>query len=467
MESQQNRPRRKSSGSELVQIFGRGGVLLLFLLLFCWMVKGSPITTATPKPKPDKQAEELAADPVESEEPVVATADNSATLTYVGDFVAHLHVVDSAYDSASDSYDFTPIFQYAGNWMNDTDFLVGNLETTLAGEPYSGSPDFSSPDDLAVSLKEVGFDLLTTANNHCLDQGFAGLTRTLDVLDEVGIDHVGTYRSQEEFDENQGVLVEEINGMTVAFLDYTYGVNYKTVENDFSVNRFNLNTGDETKVTLDTDRMDRDMEYARSLNTDFIIVLMHWGVEYETTDNADQDMVADYLIARGADAILGGHAHVPQPMEYRTVTDDNGESHTGFVCFSLGNLVSNQADEYTNLTAAVKLTLYKDPDSGETSIFDVTYTPLYLLNRGSGTSPQYLLLDTQAAIADYQGARTNPYLDDTIYDNLQLSLNQLTAFFGSQWEYTGGAADEENSDSATGTSVESESDEPTETEPAT
>jgi poly-gamma-glutamate synthesis protein (capsule biosynthesis protein) len=469
MESQHNRASRKPQGPSFGALASRAGILVLFLLIFCWTVKGSPISTVTSLAKSEEpSAEEPAADALAEDPLTEDTAEAvTATLTYTGDFVAHLHVVDSVYDSASDSYDFVPIFQYAGDWMNDTDFLLGNLETTLAGAPYSGSPDFSSPDDLAESLKEVGYDLLTTANNHCLDQGFAGLSRTLDVLDQVGIDHLGTYRSQEEFDENQGVLVEEINGLSVAFLDYTYGVNYKTVENDFSVNRFNLNTGDETKVTLDTDRMDRDMAYARSLNTDFIIVLMHWGVEYETEENADQDMVADYLIARGADAILGGHSHVPQPMEYRTVTDDNGETHTGFVSFSLGNLVSNQSSEYTNLTAAVKLTLTKDPTSGECSVSDVTYTPLYLLNRGNGSSPQYLLLDTQAAIADYEGARENPYLDDTIYSSLQESLGELRGFFGSQWAYTGDSTDADSSDTAQDLNADGETDDTADTEPTT
>jgi poly-gamma-glutamate synthesis protein (capsule biosynthesis protein) len=408
----------------------RAGVVLLFLLLFLWMVKGSPVSSPAAKSQEEEPVQETPAAP---EEPVLDTA----TLTFTGDFVGHLHVVNSVYDSATDSYDFTTIFQYAGTWMEDTDYLIGNLETTLSGGTYSGSPNFNSPDDLAVSLHQLGYDLLTTANNHCLDQGFSGLSRTLDVLDENGIAHVGTYRSQEEFDENQGVLVQQVGNLSVAFLDYTYGVNYSTVENDFSVNRFNLNTGNETQVTLDTERLDADMEYARSLNTDLIIVLMHWGIEYETTENADQDMVADYLIARGADAVLGGHSHVPQPLDYRSVTGIDGSERTGFVCYSLGNLVSNQSDPvYTQYTAALNLTLTKDNSTGECSVTDATYTPLYLLNRGDDATPQYLLLDTRAAIADYEGSRTNPYITEDVYTQLQSSLTDLSTFFGSRWAYT-------------------------------
>lgn len=154
-------------------------------------------------------------------------------------------------------------------------------------------------------------------------------------------------------------------------------------------------------------------------------------------------MVADYLIARGADAILGGHSHVPQPLAYRTVTDINGAERTGFVCFSLGNLVSNQSDPYTNITAALNLTLTKDATTGEASISDVTYTPLFLLNRGDDTDPQYLLLDTRAAIADYEGDQTIPYITENVYEQLKQSLTDLTNLFGSQWAYTETASEAE------------------------
>ena len=437
MSTPANRPRRVKARTapDLAALLARAGILLVFLLLFIWLVKGSPISSVTTRAQSGDSNPEMLSGP--GADTLAEPTYTTATLTFTGDFIGHLHVVNSVYDSATDSYDFTPIFQYAESALSNTDFLIANLETTLSGGTYSGSPAFNSPDDVAKSLKQVGYDLLTTANNHCLDMGFSGLSRTLDVLDENGLDHVGTYRSQEEFDRNQGVLVENINGISVAFLNYTYGVNYNEVKNDYSVNRFNLNTGDETKLTLDSDRLDRDMEYARGLNTDLIIVLMHWGIEYEATENADQDMVADYLIARGADAVLGGHSHVPQPLAYRTVTDINGQERTGFVCFSLGNLVSNQSDPYTTrVTAALNLTLRKDTATGEASVGDVTYTPLYLLNRGDGAQPQYLLLDTRAAIADYQGSKTIPYITEDVYQTLQQSLTDLTATFGSQWAYT-------------------------------
>ena len=122
----------------------------------------------------------------------------TATLAVCGDTMSHTPQTNDAYDSATDTYSYLHCFQFVRSWIEQADFAVANLETTLNGPPYSGYPQFCAPDALAHNLKEVGFDLVTTANNHSMDKGFSGLSRTLDVLDEAGLAHVGSFRSQEE-----------------------------------------------------------------------------------------------------------------------------------------------------------------------------------------------------------------------------------------------------------------------------
>lgn len=181
-----------------------------------------------------------------------AQQDITATLAVCGDIMSHLPQTNDAYDAATDTYSYLPCFQYAKAWTESADYTVGNLETTLNGPPYSGYPQFCAPDALAYNLKSIGFDLVTTANNHCMDKGYNGLSRTLDVLDQAELKHVGTYRTQAEFDENHGVVVADVGGISVAFLGYTYGTNGIPVaaDKDFSLNRFNVDyTGD--CVTLD------------------------------------------------------------------------------------------------------------------------------------------------------------------------------------------------------------------------
>lgn len=121
---------------------------------------------------------------------------------------------------------------------------------------------------------------------------------------------------------------------------------------------------------LDQEKLQQELAYAESLGTDLIAVMVHWGIEYQTTQNAYQEQVADFLISHGADLILGSHSHVPQPLETRTVTLDDGSTRSGLVCYSLGNFVSNQSPatvnvNYTDTTAILTWNSPKTPQRGK------------------------------------------------------------------------------------------------------
>lgn len=371
-----------------------------------------------------------------------AQQDITATLAVCGDIMSHLPQTNDAYDAATDTYSYLPCFQYAKAWTESADYTVGNLETTLNGPPYSGYPQFCAPDALAYNLKSIGFDLVTTANNHCMDKGYNGLSRTLDVLDQAELKHVGTYRTQAEFDENHGVVVADVGGISVAFLGYTYGTNGIPVaaDKDFSLNRFNVDyTGD--CATLDQEKLSSELAYAESLNTDLIAVMIHWGIEYQTTQNAYQEQVADFLISHGADVILGSHSHVPQPMGTRTVTLDDGSTRTGFVAYSLGNFVSNQSPatvnvNYTDTTAILRLELTKNGQTQETTVTDVSYVPMLVLNRGTGVQNQYLILDVNALIAAHDSGDTS-VATDAVYSKLEYALNGCHTILGADYDKAG------------------------------
>ena len=457
-------PRNSKKQVNYIYLYAvRIGILAVLLLLFIFLVRMGEVSSVTSEKTDSESLTELDAEQSDASETIAE--DATALIAIGGDIMAHDAVTEGAYDSETDSYDFTQYFTYAGTWFQDADLAIANLETTFGGTA-SGYPMFSSPDDLADSLKELGFDLLTTANNHCMDSYSDGVVRTIEVLDAAGIDHVGTNASQEAYDENMGVVVEEVNGITIAFLDYTYGLNYMTPDDDYLVNLFNLNTSDESEAAMeiDTDKLDAEMEYARSLNTDLIIVMMHWGTEYDTTQSTYQEELADYLIARGADAVIGGHAHVPQPMEYRTVTDLDGNEVTGFVCYSLGNLISNMSASNTYVTAVLNLEITRT--DGETVISGVSYEPMYLLNPGnSGTTP-LALLDIPAVLEDYDNGISNPYVTESLYETLQSKMTLLSEIFGSEWdisyEVLNTGADSSDEDE----SADSESDDDADTEDA-
>jgi len=369
-----------------------------------------PVQPPEPPPEPEPEPEP---------EPIVSH------LMVAGDVMSHMPLTNDCYVKETDSYDYSHVLQYAARQLEHADFAVANLETTLAGGPeYSGYPRFNSPDELAYNIKDAGFDLLCTTNNHCLDKGIKGLNRTLDVLDQAGLPHVGTYRSQTERDETSGIYVADAGGISVAFLAYTYGLNGYRLPDDqpYAANVFN--TDYYTSVSNpDYELLKKDLAAARALDTDLIAVITHWGWEYHTKQNSHQEKLAQFLVEQGADLVLGGHPHVLQPYETVTAVGEDGEERTGFVIYSLGNFISNQnfddhsKDLATKTTAILDLELTKDPD-GNTSLTDVRYTPYYMLHRNSKPVGQRrILVDVNQSIAEYE-AGTSQIIDKSSYNQL-------------------------------------------------
>ena len=345
----------------------------------------------------------------------VVAEDITATLAVCGDIMSHMPQTNDAWSITENKYDYSTMISGAAEWVPKADYAVANLETTFAGSPdYSGYPAFNTPDELSDALKQAGFDMLLTANNHSMDRGYDGLVRTLDVLDERGIAHVGTYRTQEERDKNSGVLVADVGGISVAFLGYTYGTNGIPVADDkmFSINLFNTDYMTNTS-NLNREKLLQDLNYAQSLNTDLIAVMIHWGTEYQIQQNSYQQEVAQFLFDNGADIILGGHPHVLQPMKLYIKTEQNGEQTQGFICYSLGNFISAQKDRYTDTTVVLNLELEKDGKTGKSQVKSYNYVPMLMLNRGSGADVRFELLDVYKTLSQN--------LDDTQLNN---RLNQ-------------------------------------------
>lgn len=407
-------------------------MVLLCVLLIALGIRHEA-TSSGPQQKDDPEAQSTQQTAGEVPDPI------TATLAVCGDVMSHSPQTNDAYDSATDTYSYLNCFQYVRPWIEEADYAVANFETTLNGPPYSGYPQFCAPDALAYNMKEIGFDLVTTANNHSMDKGFNGVVRTLDTLDAAELAHVGTYRTQEEFDADKGVKQVDINGIKVAFLGYTYGTNGIPVnaDNDFCINRFNTDYMAECAV-LDEEKLTTELSYAESLGVDLVVVMIHWGIEYQTTQNAYQDQVADFLLANGADLILGSHSHVPQPLMERTVTLADGTEKTGYVCYSLGNFISNQSPDtvqqnYTDTTALLNLELTKNFETQETTVTAVNYVPLLVLNRGASAADRYVILDVHQGMKDYEAGDTS-VVSDAVYSKLQYALDGCHSILGESYD---------------------------------
>lgn len=331
--------------------------------------------------------------------------DTTFTLAAIGDIMCHNSQFKDAYNSETSTYDFSYVFDNISTYTKTADLCVGNLETTFAGEEkgYSGYPQFNTPDNLAYELKGIGLDVLTTAGNHALDTGYTGLSRTIDVLNDADISHLGTYQSQEEQDK---VLIKFVKGLKIAFVNYTYGTNGIPVPKDktYCVN------------LIDKELISKQLDVAKSQNPDIIIACMHWGNEYQTKQNSTQMELADFLIQNGADIILGTHPHVLQPYEKRTVTLENGSTRNGFVAYSLGNFISDQNAKYTRSSIILDLTITKHVD-GTVSVDNINPIPIYMYKDNSVKSQKMKLVDVNKIIYNYEN-----YLDNIITEKLYNSM---------------------------------------------
>ena len=259
---------------------------------------------------------------------------------FAGDVMQHGPQIKGAYNSKTDRYEYEHTWRMIQPLIEEADFAIANLEVTHAGKPYTGYPQFSAPDDLSAALKNVGFDILLTANNHSCDNGAKGVIRTLDVLDSLQILHTGTFRSKEEREKTYPLIVEK-QGLKIAILNYTYGTNGLYVKEPLIVNY------------LDTTVMKTDFEKAKK-TADYIICTVHWGEEYQSLPNANQKKWEKFCYEMGADMIIGSHPHVIQPIERKNI--HNKEKLT---VFSLGNFVSNQRDRYKNGALLVRTSIEK------------------------------------------------------------------------------------------------------------
>ena len=303
------------------------------------MIPTLPPTEATTEP-PTEPPTTLPPEP----EHVVSTA----TIGTVGDLLMHKPVFDSCYQSDG-SYNFESIFRYVRDNISSLDYAIANLETTFGGDDfkYQGNPAFNCPDALADSVKEAGFDMLLTANNHSGDTMGPGIIRTIEHVRGTGLATLGSQLSGEP-----RYSIVEVNGIRIGMVCYTWS--YSGDGSTFSLNGLQP-VKDEGQMNYFTnknpDKLYNEarqiMEEMKNEGAEATMMFIHWGVEYVTTENGLQDTIAQKLCDMGFDVIVGGHPHVVQPMDLLTSTVD--PDHKTVVIYSLGNAVSNQRTGISDL----------------------------------------------------------------------------------------------------------------------
>lgn len=294
-----------------------------------------------------------------------------AELLFVGDAMQHQAQLDRARElGGGKNYDYSGCFTYIAPEITAADYAVCNLEVPLGGGPsYSGYPCFSAPDSYARALKDAGFDLFLTANNHCLDRRDAAARRTLTALDSLGVDHIGTYHDAAQRD-SLVPFIKNVNGFKIGFLNYTYGTN-------------GIEPREGAEIALiDRNRMADEIARTRRAGAEILVVTVHWGVEYVLLQNKNQESLANFLVDQGVDLIIGGHPHVIQPMK---VVRNEKENKDVLVVYSLGNFISNMKTADTRGGALVRATIERDAD-GNARFVGANYDTLFAAKPEGGNT---------------------------------------------------------------------------------
>ncbi len=312
--------------------------------------------------------------------PLQAQTD-SLKLIFGGDAMGHGMQITGAWrDGGDTSYNYLPVFEHVKSYISTADVAIANLEVTLAGAPYTGYPQFSTHHSFAEALKDAGFHILVTANNHCVDRGKKGLEKTIDWLDSLEIVHTGTFKDSASFNDTYPLIFEK-NNFRLALLNYTYGTNGIRVQVPNIVNQ------------IDTIRIRADLAKIDSLQVDYTIVCIHWGDEYMRKENAVQRKLSRFLTRNGADLIIGAHPHVVQPFEYIARNDNDSVP----VIYSLGNLVSNQRDRYRDGGILLEVNLTKTDSI--VSVQSCGYEPVWVHRFKKGGTSVFRLIPVTDVVA--------------------------------------------------------------------
>ena len=345
---------------------------------------------------------------------------DTISLMFIGDVMSHSPQVDAA-RLENGNYDYMPCYRFLAPYIATADLCIANMEVPLAGSPYTGYPQFSCPDNMMSQLFDVGVDVFLTANNHTCDKGAKGIRRTIQVMDSLGIPHVGTYLDSADFNQRNPLIVEK-NGFRIAVLNYTYGTNGIPAPNPFIVNM------------LDSAAVARDIARARELKADYIVVMPHWGIEYARHQNKEQMGYARYMYECGADMVIGGHPHVVQPITLEN-RDEHGVAQR-VTAYSLGNFVSNQRKRYTDGGIIVKCEIVRDTN-GTVRVTDYEYLPYWVYKGTCQGKYQYHILPAKHAVENcawynIHGADSvalNVFYKDTkdLIDSVPESLFEFTS----------------------------------------
>lgn len=380
------------------------GALLFFLLR-----PGSKSPATTPAAPSDSTS---LADPSQS---LPAEEDPNKTvvrLVAAGD----LNVKDAVIASGGTTYDYTDTFIDVAPILADGDITLLNFEGNLCGTPY-GTESASAPQELMTALSNIGVDMIQLANSYSINHGISGLRNTIVGVRAAGMEPLGVYADENEYRLGKGYTIKEVNGIKIAFIAFTKGMDGMTLPpgSEHCVNVL-YSDYDSTYQSVNTSAITSVLDAAASAKPDFTVVLLHWGSEYNDNISSSQKRILNLLKNRGVDCILGTHSHYVQKMEF------NEEAGT-FVAYSLGDFCSDGVRSGTEYSVILELEITKDLQTEETKVTGYTFTPIYMVTEAD---EPLRVVQIAPAMAAFNSAYIDP-VSQLSYDEMVYALERIAA----------------------------------------
>lgn len=323
--------------------------LSLFILIGCTSETEQKVAKSIDEPLKNSVVEEKEA------------TERTITISAIGDMLIHSSVYEDA--ETDGVYNFYPMLKNVAPYLSEATITFANQETMIGGVEHglSNYPSFNSPVEAGEVLKEVGVDIVSIANNHTLDRGEAVIQSSINHWNEMEMPYVGAYTNQEDKGEIRVIDTEE--GISVAFLAYTYGTNGIPVPE-----------GKEYLVNLiDQENIKEEIKRAKEV-ADVIMLSLHFGTEYEPYPNDEQKELAQFAADEGVHAVIGHHPHVLQPIEWV----EGIEGNETLVIYSLGNFLSGQDKIPRQIGGMINFTVKQTIANNEIEITDPKFLPTFV-----------------------------------------------------------------------------------------
>lgn len=399
-----------------LRLIAAAAVLIVCAILIYAVRSGSfqsvpPVTASEPP-------ETMAAAPAvkSTQAPIQAQAEATEPTTILHLAAAgDLNVCDEVVSAGGAGYDYSQAFLDVLPLLAEADLTVLNLEGNFVGAPY-GTETVSAPQELLTALADAGVDLLQIANSRTISNGISGLVSTLRAVQAAGLEPLGAYDSNKAFKDSGGYTIREVNGVRIAFVAFTKGMDSMALpegnENCVNILYTDYST---TYQQVDRNRITKILRAVAEEDPDITIALLHWGSEYNDMISDSQNTIKNLMLSEGVDVIIGTHPHYVQAIDFDS---DSGT----FICYSLGDFFGNAARAGTDYSIILDLEITKDNETGVTKVTDYSYTPIYTVAEEGA----YRVVRIQQAMAGYECNYVQK-VDSTVYAGMTNALSRIAA----------------------------------------